>query len=86
MLPQGKLPWQKIEEALKPVLKRANSSEKAVFRDRFDTINILRPPRRPEDLIDLISSTISKNTKHTRSYSVYQFRDLCRAHKRNILL
>ena len=43
VLPQGEMPWQKIKKELEPVLKRANSSEKAVFRDRSDVINSYKP-------------------------------------------
>jgi len=43
VLPEGEMPWNKIEKDLEPALKRANSQEKAVFRDRFDTINSYKP-------------------------------------------
>ncbi len=43
VLPEGEMPWNKIEEKLKPALKRANSHEKAVFQDRFNTINSYKP-------------------------------------------
>lgn len=56
------------------------------LKNRFETIYLLRPPCHPDELIDLISATISNNTKHTRKYSVYQFRDLCKNYKRKILL
>ncbi len=43
VLPEGEMPWNKIEKDLEPALKKANSQEKAVFRDRFDTINSYKP-------------------------------------------
>lgn len=56
------------------------------LKDRFETIYLLRPPERPEEAIDLISATISRRANHTRKYSIYEFREICRKHKRNILL
>jgi len=56
------------------------------LKDRFDTIYLLRPPERPEEVIDLISATIAGRANHTRKYSIYEFREICRKHKRNILL
>ncbi|MBU1026940.1 MAG: AAA family ATPase, partial [Candidatus Margulisbacteria bacterium] len=56
------------------------------LKDKFETIYILRPPVRPDELIDLISATIAKKTNQTRKYSVYEFQELCKKYKRNILL
>ncbi|MFH1361780.1 MAG: AAA family ATPase [bacterium] len=56
------------------------------LKDKFETIYLLRPPSRTDELIDLVSATISKKTTHTRKYSIYEFQKLCRQYKRNILL
>ena len=43
VLPEGAVPWERIEKELKPAFKRANSQEKSVFRDRFDILNSYKP-------------------------------------------
>jgi hypothetical protein len=43
VLPQGEIPWDKVKRGLEPALKRSSSQEKAVFQDRFDTINSYKP-------------------------------------------
>jgi type II secretory pathway predicted ATPase ExeA len=53
---------------------------------KFETIYVLRPPSRPDELIDLVSATITKKTTHTRKYTIYEFQELCKKYKRNILL
>ncbi|MBU0687395.1 MAG: AAA family ATPase [Candidatus Margulisbacteria bacterium] len=56
------------------------------LKSHFETIYVIRPPRRPDELIDLMSATISKKTSLTRKYSIYEFQDLCKNYKRDILL
>jgi len=56
------------------------------LKSKFETIYLVRPPSRPEEVIDLIAATISKKTKDTRKYSVYEFRSLCKKYKKNILI
>ncbi|MEA3493747.1 MAG: AAA family ATPase [Candidatus Margulisiibacteriota bacterium] len=56
------------------------------LQNKFETIYILRPPAKPDELINLVSSTISKRTTSTRAYTIYEFQDLCKKYKRNILL
>lgn len=56
------------------------------LKGKFETIYLVRPPARPEEVIDLIAATISKKTKDTRKYSVYEFRNLCKKYKKNILI
>lgn len=56
------------------------------LKEKFETIYVIRPPSRPDDLIDLVSSTIAQKTTHTRKYSVYDFQELCKHHKRPILI
>ncbi len=53
---------------------------------KFDAIYVSRPPKRPEDLIDMVAATINNKTYITRSYSLYDFQKLCRKHRKNILL
>ena len=53
---------------------------------KFETIYVLRPPSRPDELIDLVSATIGKKTTSTRKYTIYEFQELCKKYKRNILL
>lgn len=52
----------------------------------FETIYISRPPKRPDELIDLISATITNKATHTRKYSLHEFQKLCKKYRRNILL
>jgi type II secretory pathway predicted ATPase ExeA len=56
------------------------------LKNKFETIYIMRPASRPDELIDLVSATITKKTTHTHKYTVYEFQELCKKYKRNILL
>jgi len=56
------------------------------IKDKFEPIYVLRPPTRPAELIDLVSATIANKTTSTHKYSVYDFQELCKNYKRNILL
>jgi len=52
----------------------------------FETIYVMRPASRPEELIDLVAATLTKRTTHTHKYSVYEFQELCKKYRKNILL
>jgi len=56
------------------------------LKEKFETIYLLRPPARTDELIDLVAATITRRTNHTHRYSIYEFQKLCRQYKRNILL
>jgi len=56
------------------------------LKDKFETIYVMRPASRPDELVDLILATITKKTTHTHKYTMYEFQELCKKYKRNILL
>ncbi|MBU1866919.1 MAG: AAA family ATPase, partial [Candidatus Margulisbacteria bacterium] len=56
------------------------------LKKRFETIYVIRPPSRPDELIDLVSATITKKTTHTKKYTIYEFQEFCRASKRPIII
>jgi type II secretory pathway predicted ATPase ExeA len=56
------------------------------LKDKFETIYLIRPPARPDELIDLVSATITCKTNSTKKYTIYDFQTICKNYNRNILL
>jgi len=56
------------------------------LKNKFETIYVMRPSSRPDELIDLVLATLTGKTTHTHKYSMYEFQEICKKYKRNILL
>jgi len=56
------------------------------LKNKFETIYIMRPASRPDEFIDLVSATLARKTNHTHKYTIYDFQELCKKYKRNVLL
>jgi type II secretory pathway predicted ATPase ExeA len=52
----------------------------------FKPIYVVRPPDNPNDLINLIISTLSGKTEKTRSYSLFDFQAFCNQYKKVIII
>ena len=56
------------------------------LKGSFMPIYVVRPVARPEDLIDMVVSVLSKTTNRTRKYSTYEFQEFCGKYKGTIVL
>lgn len=56
------------------------------LKGRFSPVYLIRPPQRYDELIDLVSATITNKTNRTKRYSLYEFQNLCAKYKGVIVL
>ena len=56
------------------------------LKGKFNPIYLIRPPKKYEELIDLVVATISGKTGSTRKYSLYDFQEICNKYKGIIVL